>query len=396
MYDVIVLGLGAMGSAAAYHLAARGKRVLGLERFSAAHDLGSSHGDSRIIRQAYHEHPSYVPLAQRSYQLWERLEQDSGRSMLERTGGLMVGPPGSPVVEGAILSATQHNLPFEVLTAGELKNRFPAFRPRDNETAMFEAAAGFLRPEVAIHAHLQMASQCGAELHFHEPVKAWSATSSGDSVTVTTEMGVYQAARLVLAPGAWAPQILSELQVKFDVRRHVMCWFQPLGNTAIFRSNACPIYIWDVDGANCFYGFPITGGMNDGVKVAMHSGGQRCTADTVNRDISEADIDELRDYLKAFIPALSGPYSRAVVCLYTLTPDQHFVVSLHPSYRQVSIAAGFSGHGFKFSCVIGEALADLAIDERTRSSFDFLSPQRFSGMFNSFASLGAEVSPNDL
>ncbi len=376
MYDVIVLGLGAMGSAAAYHLAARGKRVLGFEKFGAAHNLGSSHGDSRIIRQAYHEHPSYVPFALRAYELWERLERDTGTRILQRTGGLMIGPPGSPVVEGAILSATQHNLPFEVLTARELKGRFAAFHPRENETAMYEAAAGFLRPEVAVRAHLEMAARCGAALHFQEPAKAWSASASGDSVTVTTETGTYQAARLVIAPGAWAPQILSELGVDFDVRRHVMCWFKPLEDTIMFQPDRCPIYIWDVDGANCFYGFPMSGSVDDGVKVAMHSGGQKCAADTVDREISDADIDELRSYLGEFIPALNGPCNRAVVCLYTLTPDEHFVVSLHPMYPQVSVAAGFSGHGFKFSCLMGEILADLAIEGQTGYSIDFLAPQR--------------------
>ncbi len=377
IYDAIVLGLGAMGSAAAYHLAARGKRVLGIERFSAAHNLGSSHGDSRIIRQAYHEHPSYVPLAQRAYELWEQLERDTGKEILRRTGGLMIGPPGSQVVKGAILSATQHHLPFEVLTARELRQQFPAFSPRENDTAMYEAAAGFLRPEVAIRAHLEIAARCGAELHFHETVEAWSVNSFDGSVEVTTGFGVYRGARLVIAPGAWAPQVLSELQVDFDVRRHVMCWFKPVGDTSLFQPETCPIYIWDVDGVNCFYGFPITGSIDEGGKVAMHSGGQRCTADTVNREISDADINELRGYLEQFIPALNGPLNRGTACLYTLTPDEHFVVSLHPAYPQVSVAAGFSGHGFKFSCVIGELLADLAIDGKAHHPIAFLDSQRF-------------------
>jgi sarcosine oxidase len=375
MYDVIVLGLGAMGSAAAYHLSARGKRVLGLERFDAAHNLGSSHGDSRIIRQAYHEHPNYVPLALRAYELWAGLERESGQQIFQQTGGVMIGPPGSPVVDGAILSATHYNLPFEVLNVRQMASRFPAFELRADDVAMYEAAAGFLRPEVAIRAHLEMAVKHGADLHFREPVDDWSAQNSGDRVTVKTPAGVYEAARLVIAPGAWAPDVLSDLHIPFEVRRHVMCWFQPVSD--LFQPQSFPIYIWDVDGLNCFYGFPATGRALDGVKAAMHSGGLTCTAETVSREVSAADIDEVRNYLKSFIPALNGFCLRASACLYTMTPDEHFVVTLHPSYPQVSVAAGFSGHGFKFSCVVGELLADLAGEGKTSDSIDFLSPKRF-------------------
>jgi sarcosine oxidase len=378
VYDAIVVGLGAMGSAAAYHLAARGQRVLGLEKFGAAHNLGSSHGDSRIIRQAYHEHPSYVPLALRAYELWRRLELDSGARILQETGGLMIGGPGSRIVEGAIRSAQRHGLAFEVLTASQVRTRFPAFQLRPDDTVMYEPAAGFVRPEAAIRAHLQMAASLGAELHFHEPIDAWAAYPSGDGVTVKTHQGSYEAARLVLAPGAWAPQILSDLQIEFDVRRHVMCWFEPAVQPVVFQAGSFPIYIWDVDGVNCFYGFPSTGGDDDGVKAAMHSGGQKCNAESVEREVSVVDVEELRSYVREFSPALNGRCLRAGVCLYTLTPDEHFVVSLHGSYPQVSIAAGFSGHGFKFSCVLGEILAELAITGKTHHAIEFLSAGRFS------------------
>ena len=378
MYDVIVLGLGAMGSAAAYHLAAREKRVLGLEKFDAAHNLGSSHGDSRIIRQAYHENPNYVPLARHAYQLWERLERDSGVSILRKTGGLMIGPPGSSVVEGAILSAKQHGLAYEVLTAKDLRARFPELRPRPDETAMYEALAGFVRPEAAIQAHLALAASLGAELHFHEPVEEWSARAGGDGVVVKTARGIYEAERLVIAPGAWAPEILSNLHIDFDVHRRVMCWFKPTANAESFQPDRFPIYIWDVDGKNIFYGFPATGGPDSSVKAAMHSGGQRTTANTLDREVSAADVAEVAQYLDRFIPALNGVCERAAACMYTLTSDEHFVVSVHPDHPQVSVAAGFSGHGFKFSCVIGEILADLAVEGRTNHSIEFLSPLRFS------------------
>jgi sarcosine oxidase len=376
-YDLIVLGLGGMGSAAAYHLAARGKRVLGLERFGAAHDRGSSHGDSRIIRQAYHEHPNYVPLARSAYELWERLERESGASILRRTGGLMLGLPGSSVVEGTIRSATEYQLPFEVLGAEELRRRFPVLHPRPEELGVYEAAAGYVRPEAAIEAHLQLAARHGAELHFHEPVLRWTAHASGDGVVVETGVAQYEAGRLVVAPGAWAPEILADLEIPFDVRRHVMCWFQPMTEAARFQPEQFPIYVWDVDGRHCFYGLPATGGVGDGVKAAMHSGGEHCTAAGVDREIHDADIAEVRDCLQRFIPSLNGELLRTTTCMYTLTPDEHFVVAVHPRHSQVCVAVGFSGHGFKFTSVMGEILADLAIDGTTRHPIAFLSPKRF-------------------
>jgi sarcosine oxidase len=375
-YDVIVLGLGGMGSAAAYHLASRGQRVLGLEKFQASHNRGSSHGDSRIIRQAYHEHPNYVPLARRSFELWRRLEQDASADILRQTGGLMIGQPASSVVEGALLSAREHNLAHEIWDAREIQRRFPVLHPRPDEMAVYETGAGFVKPEAAIEAHLRLAARHSAELHFEEPVTAWSASASGDSVTVKTPQATYQAGRLVIAPGAWAPDLLADLQISFDVQRHVMCWFDPLSSKSSFQPDSFPIYIWDVDGTNCFYGLPATGGIS-GVKAAMHSGGVSCTAETVDRTIHETDIAEVRGWLAKFIPALNGPLTRAVSCLYTMTADQHFVVDLHPRYPQVSIAAGFSGHGFKFTSVMGEILADLATEGRTMQPVGFLSAVRF-------------------
>ena len=376
MFDVIVIGLGGMGSAAAYHLAARGQRVLGLERFTPAHDRGSSHGASRIIRQAYHEHPHYVPLVQHAYELWEKLEQDTGSGLLHLTGGLMIGPPGSSVVQGAIRSAIQHKLPYEVFAATELRNRFPAFQPRATDTAVFEKRAGFLRPEAAVRAHLQLAAKHGADLHFEEPVAAWSAPSNGP-VEVKSSRGTYEASRLVIAPGAWAPDLLPDLRIPFDVRRQVMCWFQPRGPIEAFLADRFPIYIYDVDGRDIFYGFPAIDGVRGGVKAAMHTAGEPVTADTVNRATSEQDTTVLRRHLDTLLPDLNGPLLQALPCLYTLTPDEHFVIGHHPAHTRVCVAAGFSGHGFKFTCVVGEILADLAIDGRTRHPIDFFSPKRF-------------------
>jgi len=377
-YDVIVLGLGGMGSAAAYHLAERGQRVLGLEKFQPAHNRGSSHGDSRIILQAYHEHPNYVPLVRRAYELWRRLEHDANAGILRQTGGLMIGRPGSRVVEGAQQSARQHGVVHEVLDSSEIRRRFPVLNPRPDEVAVYEAAAGYLKPEAAIQAHLRLASHHGAELHFEEPVTEWSADSSGSVVTVKTEQVAYQASRLVIAPGAWAPDLLADLKISCDVQRRVMCWFQPLSHPTGFQPENFPIYIWDVDGQNCFYGLPATGTL-EGIKAAMHSGGLSCSAENVDRAIHDSDITEIRGWLEQFIPSLNGPLIQAVSCLYTMTPDQHFLVDLHPTYPQVAIAAGFSGHGFKFTSVMGEILADLATQGCTSHPIAFLAASRFRG-----------------
>ncbi len=376
-FDTIILGLGGMGSAAAFHLSKRGKRVLGIDQYTAAHDRGSSHGASRIIRQAYHENPAYVPLVQRAYELWEQLERDSGRNLLQLTGGLMVGPPGSAVVEGTLASAIEHNLPYQTLDARELKRRYPILNPRPDETAVYEVRAGFLRPELCVRAHLEHAEKHGADLHFEESVVAWRAESSG-GVEVTTNRSSYTAERLIVAPGAWASALLPGLQVPFDVRRHVMCWFDPLGGIEPFLPEKFPIYLWEAGPHDVFYGFPATDGAADGVKVAMHSGGDPCTAASVRREIADADIKEVRTHLARFIPSLNGPLLQAAACMYTLTPDEHFILSLHPDHPQVAIAAGFSGHGFKFTSVVGEILADLATTGRTRQDISLFSPDRFA------------------
>ncbi len=376
--DVIVLGLGGVGSAAAFHLAARGKRVLGLEQYGAVHDRGSSHGGSRIIRQAYHEHPAYVPLVRRAYELWEDLERTSGSRLLQLTGGLMIGPPGSPVVSGTLQSAKEHDLPFELLDAREIRRRYPAMEPRADEVAVYELRAGWLRPETAVRAHLDGAALRGAEMHFEEEVFGWIADTAGGSVKVQTSRGEYEAEKLVLAPGAWASEMLRDLRIDFDIRRHVMCWFDPPGGVDPFLPESFPIYIWDVDGRDVFYGFPAVDGAAGGVKVAMHSGGAHTTAVTVDRHIHEEDVNELREHLERFLPHLNGPLLRAVTCLYTLTPDEHFVVTVHPEFPQVTVAAGFSGHGFKFTSVLGEILADLIVEGRTKHDIRLFDPGRFA------------------
>jgi sarcosine oxidase len=374
IYDAIVAGLGGMGSATAYQLAGRGKRVLGLEKFHPAHDRGSSHGRSRIIRQAYFEDPAYVPLLLRAYELWERLERDTDQELMTLTGGLMIGRRESELVSGSVRSAEEHGLPYELLDADEIRERFPPFSPDPGTVALYEKKAGFVRPEETVRAHLDRAGSLGADLRFEEPVVSWEASPSG--VRVETPEGSYEAERLVITPGAWAPQVLGDLGLPLEVERQVMYWFEPKNGREPFLPDRFPIYIWEPDDGNWFYGFPVQVDER-GVKAAFYrAGGVLTTPETVDREVHDEEIDFLRAYLAEYLPDLASRCLDARVCMYTNTPDLHFVISLHPELEQVAIACGFSGHGYKFCSVVGEILADLATEGSTRHPIDLFSPAR--------------------
>lgn len=375
--DAIVIGLGGMGACAVYQLASRGAKVIGFDQFGPAHSRGSSHGGSRIIRQAYYEHPAYVPLLMRAYDLWRKLQQDSGDdTLLQITGGIYFGTSDSATVSGSLQSAVQYKLPYELLSTAEIHRRYPLFQARANEVAVWEQNAGFVRPERAIKACLQQAMQRGAELYFDESVCAWDVTATG-TVRITTLKGVYESAKLIVTAGAWAPEIFSDLQIPLIVQRHVMAWFSPVGGISPFLPENFPIYLWENSPQSIFYGFPAIDGSTGGAKIAMHTGGDVCTPQSIDRTIRPDDEDELREQISVRLPALNGPLLTASTCMYTMTPDQHFVVGLHPTHSQVAIACGFSGHGFKFAPVIGEILADLALTGGTTHPIDFLSPRRF-------------------
>jgi sarcosine oxidase len=378
-FDIIIVGLGAMGSAAASQLAGRGARVLGLERYTPAHQQGSSHGRSRIIRQAYFEHPAYVPLLLRAYELWEQLERDAGRRLLTITGGLMIGSPDSPVVTGSIRSAQEHSLPYEVLDATEISRRFPPFKPASEVVALYETRAGVLDPEECIRAQLEQASRRGATLHFEEPALAWEAASSGDRVRVSTAHSTYEAERLVLAAGAWAPTLLADLGLPLAPERQVLYWFEPAGGVEPFLPDRFPIWIWEVAPDLDLYGFPTQDGPPGGVKVAFYRIGEggTCTPKTIDRVVHPAEIERMRAALAASLPALNGELRATLTCMYTNTPDQHFVIGAHPRHPQVVIASPCSGHGFKFASVIGEILADLALDGATRHPIGLFDVGRF-------------------
>ncbi|GIE93233.1 N-methyl-L-tryptophan oxidase [Paractinoplanes rishiriensis] len=377
MFDVVVAGLGGMGSAAALHLASRGVRVLGLERYGAAHARGSSHGGSRITRQSYFEGAAYVPLLLRAYELFDRLAADSGRDVITLTGGLMIGRPESRTVSGSRASAERWGLAHEMLDAAQLRRRFPMFAPRPDEVALFEARAGFVRPEATVAANLELAARAGADLRFHEPMTRWE--RSGDGVRVVTAKGSYPAGHLVLTPGPWAPDLLADLNLPLTVERQVQFWFQPRGGTAPFHPDRHPIYVWEDPAGRQIYGFPAIDGPDGGAKVAFFRRGGPATPDTLDTAVHEDEVAEMAAYCGARLPDLPGAFRRGEPCMYTTTPDEHFVIGPHPEHPAVSVACGFSGHGFKFVPVVGEILADLAIEGASVHPIGLFDPRRFAG-----------------
>lgn len=358
--DVIVLGLGGMGSATACELARRGVRVVGLEQFTGAHDRGSSHGRTRIIRTAYYEHPAYVPMCRAAFAGWYRLEQEVGRHLLTECPCLSLGTPTSEVVAGVQAAALEHSLKIETLSADELTRRFDMFRVRPDEVGVVEHAAGFLAVEACVQAHLDEARRRGADLRFEEPAVSWEATPAG--VTVTTTKGRYTADRLILTAGPWAGRLLGELGAPLRVMRQVALWFEPT-RADDFRRDRFPIFIASTE-AGHFYGLPMIDG--SGVKIARHYGApELLSPDEIDGTPRPEDEGPVRDFVRRTLPTADGPVRLASVCRYTLTPDRHFVIDRHPGHANVALAAGFSGHGFKFAPVVGAMLADLAMNGET-------------------------------
>ncbi|HWG22495.1 MAG TPA: N-methyl-L-tryptophan oxidase [Actinospica sp.] len=376
LYDVIVLGLGGMGSAAAAHLAARGSRVLGIERFTPAHDRGASHGETRLIRQAYFEDPAYVPLLLRAYELWDELEHERP-GILTVTGGLMIGRPAAAAVAGSLASARQWGLAHELLDAHDLRRRFPAFAVDDDTVALHEPLGGYVRPEETVLAHLDRAAKHGATLNFNEQVLDWQAHGDDGGVTVrTSKGGTYTAGSLVIAPGAWAPRLLPEFAPSLAVERQLLFWFAPSDGIERYRAPRFPVFIWEDAAGMQLYGFPSYGAAEDGVKIAFFRGGSRADPDDLDRRVHPHEVERMRDYLNTRIPGLSARYLRGLACTYTTTPDENFLLARHPGHPQVTVAAGFSGHGFKFVPVIGTIIADLVRDGATRLPIGLFAPGR--------------------
>jgi sarcosine oxidase len=377
-FDAIVIGTGGMGAAALMHLAARGARVCGLDRFPPGHDRGSSHGQTRLIRLAYFEHPDYVPLLRRAYQLWYDLEAASGRPLLVESGLLMAGPPDGEVVAGAVEAAAIHSLPIERMTSREAMARWPCMRLPEDWAAVHESRGGYLFVEECVRAHAAEAVRLGARIEHGAAVRGWQTVGhdgNGGHVVVETDNGSYAADALVVTAGAWAADLLQLPSLPLRVLRKSLFWYQPEATgRGDHAAGNLPCFAFDGP-TGFFYGFPAVDAR--GVKIAEHSGGT-LVADplAVDRGIDPRERERVEAVLDAHLPGVRGQLTEHAACLYTMSPDGHFVVGLHPQHARVAIAAGFSGHGFKFASVMGEILADLALDGKTAHPIGFLSPKR--------------------
>jgi sarcosine oxidase len=379
MYDVIVIGVGTMGAAACESLARRGTRVLGLEQFDIPHSLGAHHGHSRMFRTAYYEHPDYVPLLQRSLQLWRDLEARSRTELLYLTGSLYVGPTtptgrgGGELLPRSIEAAQRYHLVHQMLSHGELKRRFPALRVPDNFVGLLERDGGFVVPERAVGAMAARAISHGADLRGREPVLHWDADSSG--VRVRTNRGEYSARSAILAGGPWSAKLCRGLGVDITITRQVLGWIQPRLK-GLLDLGRFPCWAVEREDGGLYYGFPELP-WHPGFKTALHAKSAPCDPDTVNRTATPDDEAEIREGLKRHLPDADGPLLSMGVCMYDNSPDCHFILDRHPIHPNVIVATGFSGHGFKFAPVIGEALADLATTGASHLPIGFLGLDRF-------------------
>jgi sarcosine oxidase len=373
-FDVVVCGLGAMGSAALHHLAARGKRVLGLERFAPGHDRGSSHGRTRIIRLGYYEHPSYVPLLRRAYELWRELEASAGRKLLHVTGIAEIGPPAGTLVNGTLASSRLHGLRHETLAAGEFMRRFPAFALPPDYVAVVQPDGGYVDVEPTIAAHISLAMAAGAEVRRRERVEVIEPRAG--SVRIVTDRGAVEAGAAIVAAGAWTKSLLPKLAAPLRATREVMGWFEPT-DANLFA--AFPVFIME-SRHGMHYGFPPQGGVGigAGIKVAKHHHrNETVDPDRYDRTVSADDEALIRDAVAEHIPAANGPLLAAETCLYTMTPDGDFLIDRLPGADNVVVASPCSGHGFKFAPVVGEILADLATAGTTRHDIARFSLARF-------------------
>ena len=373
-FDVIVAGVGSVGSAACYHLARRGARVLGLERFEIPHDHGSYHGHSRMIREAYFEHPDYVPLLRRAYELWGDLQSACGDAFFHIGGGIYVGAEDGTIVPGSLLAAREHGIDHALLSADEIRARYPVMSPPPGQVGFYENRCGFLVPEKAVRAHADAARSHGAILQTGERLESWQVHADG--VEVSTDRARYTADQLVITSGAWSAEVAQDLGIELQVTRQVLAWFEPLGDPEKFAPGNFPCWFVETGAPVGHYGFPVLSG-DPGLKIAVHRPGEVIDPNTTPGPPSEDEIGALHATLDEIFPGCAGALAEACTCKYTNSPDGHFVVGAHPAHQGVSLACGLSGHGFKFASVLGEALADLAQDGATDLPIGFLSPARF-------------------
>lgn len=376
-FNTIVIGVGGMGSATCYQLARRGQRVLGLERFDIPHDLGSSHGYTRIIRLAYYEHPSYVMLLKRAYELWDEMEKKSRKKLFYKTGSIDAGPADSWVFKGSLRSCVEHDLPHEVLTGIEMEERFPGYRLPHDLMAVYQPDGGFLLPEKATVAYVQAAQALGAEIHGREEVLEWE--PAGDGVRVVTERAEYSADSLVITAGSWDAHLLPFLNGLAVPERQVLAWLQP-EKPEYFTPERFPVFNVLVEEGR-YYGFPVFG--VPGFKFGKyHHFEERGMPEYLDLDVTREDEDMLREFAARYFPDGAGPVMTLKACMFTNSPDKHFIIDLHPQHPQVSFAAGFSGHGYKFASVIGEVMADLAERQDSRHDIRLFSLARLTGQMS--------------
>ncbi|MQF92189.1 MAG: N-methyl-L-tryptophan oxidase [SAR202 cluster bacterium] len=371
-YDAIVIGVGGMGSAAVYHLARRGLQVLGLEKHAIPHEMGSSHGYSRMIRYTLQEHPSYVPLVRRSYELWHEMEETAGEELMVTTGSIRAGAPNSPFFLNAQEACDLHSIPYEILTASEVNKRFPGYRFPEEISSVYQADGGFLLPERCIVTHVQAAERAGADVHSQETVLDWEVR--GDGVQVRTDRDTYTAGRLVVTAGPWAANLVPELAAYAVPERQVMGWFQPK-RPELYAAEAFPVFgVFTEEGR--YYGFPSHA--VPGFKIGRaHHLLQKVDPDAIDREVHPEDEDILRQVVNRYFPLAAGKLLDGKTCMYTNTPDEHFMIGTLDGQPQVSVAAGFSGHGFKFASVIGEIMADLAQNGATEHDINLFRLDRF-------------------
>ncbi len=374
-YDAIVIGLGAMGSASLYHLAKRGQKVLGIDMFEEGHDQGSSHGEHRMIRKSAGSSSlagmnGYVPLVARAFDLWDVLEQESGQNILKILGEIAIISDERLGAMNLTVDDLKRSQFRELLSEADLRSRFPGVRVQEGVNVTYEAEAGYQRPEVAISAHLEIARQHGATIRRPETVLSWEADGGG--VEATTNQGRYLADRMIIAGGAYASELLGDLNLPLQVTRIINGYFEPT-SPHWYSENGAPDFLLSVPEGS-FYGMPADEGV--GLKIGLHYGTDT-TAREINREIGDEEIEYLRGVLDRYMPGASGPVVKTATCMYTMTPDEDFIVELHPEHPQVSIACGFSGRGFKFSPTVGEIMADFAIRGSTDHNIDFLSSSRF-------------------
>lgn len=371
-FDVIVIGLGGVGSAAAFHLARRGQKVLGLEQHTLGHRLGSSHGETRVIRKAYFEHPDYVPLLHRSYDLWDELATLAGEELLHRAGVLLVGKPDGEVIAGSLDSARRHGIEVESLNPGQSRRRFPGFRVPDDQIAVLEPDAGFLRVERCVLAHCAAARALGADLRDGTVVEKFECRP--DHVRVTIDGTTHAAPAAVLCSGAWTAQLWPDCPVRLEVRRKVSGWF-PISDASEQDWRRVPAYLFDQP-EGIFYGLPSQDGRT--VKVAEHTGGRVvANPDREDRCVSPEELDSVGQFLSRSLPDIGISPERKSCCFYTMSPDQHFCIGRIANFEHVVGVAGLSGHGFKFTSVLGEIASELLIDGRAKLPAAFLKWDRF-------------------